>query len=379
MQNPQVHEADLALEQNMGHNITLGITYMMSLGRELPTAIDTNFSIGATGYGTFAVAAPVSANALNSYPVSTNSEAPTSLANFPQPPATGGYTVLPAGGKASPIFPAGFQEKFFLNGSRPNAAYYQLLQVQSSVNSSYNALAFQVNRRFDRGFSLLTNFTWSHALDENPYESTVVPSYNLSDPTNPRADYGNSSTDVRLRYVGAVVYQPQTNFHGIVQQVLGGWRIVPLVQLQSGLPYSPTISSSSFKTVTLSNGSTGTLAGTGINGAGSGSTRVPWIARDSYTYPKTAVVDLRVGKNFYLSAVPHLERLRLELFAEAFNLMNHQNITSVNTEAYTLGDVTGAPVAQTLTPYSQFAKYNNSNSNYTYSSRQIQVAARLHF
>jgi hypothetical protein len=129
----------------------------------------------------------------------------------------------------------------------------------------------------------------------------------------------------------------------------------------------------------LANGTTGTLAGTGINGAGSGSTRVPWIARDSYNYPKTVVVDLRVGKNFYLSAIPHFERLRLELFAEVFNLMNHQNITALTTEAYTLGDVTGAPVVQTLTPYSNFATYTNSNSNYTYSSRQTQVAARLHF
>jgi hypothetical protein len=312
--------------------------------------------------------------------VSTNSEAPTSLANYPQPPATGGYTVLPAGGKAPPVFPVGYQEKFFLNGSRPAPEYYQILQVQSSVNSSYNALAFQVNRRFEQGFSLLTNFTWSHALDENPYESTVVPSYTLSDPTNPRADYGNSTTDVRLRYVGALVYQPQTNFRGVLEEVLGGWRIAPLVQLQTGEPYSPTISSSSFKTVTLSSGGASmNLAGTGINGAGSGSTRVPWIARDSYNYPKTAVVDLRIGKNFYLPVVPHLERVRLEVFAECFNVMNHQNITSLNTEAYSLGDVSNAPVVQTLTPYNGFAKYNSSNSNYTYSSRQVQVTARLHF
>jgi Carboxypeptidase regulatory-like domain/TonB-dependent Receptor Plug Domain len=380
MQNPQVHEADLAVEQNMGHNTTLGITYMMSLGRELPTAIDTNFNIGATGYGTFALSSPTSSSALKTYMVSSNSEAPTSLANYPQPPATGGYIVLPAGGKAPPVFPSGYQQKFFLNGTRPNPAYYQILEVQSSVNSSYNALAFQVDHRFERGFSLLTNFTWSHALDENPYESTVVPSYTLSDPTNPRADYGNSSTDVRLRYVGAMVYQPQTNFHGVLEQVLGGWRIAPLVQIQSGLPYSPTISTSSFKTVTLTTGgATQNLAGTGINGAGSGSTRVPWIGRDSYTYPKTAVFDLRVGKNFYLSAIPRFERLRLEVFAEAFNVMNHQNITAVNTEAYTLGDVANAPVVQTLTPYNGFATYTNSNSNYTYSPRQMQLAARLHF
>jgi hypothetical protein len=381
MQNPQVHEADLAIEQNMGKNTTLGITYMMSLGRELPTGIDTNYSIAGTGYGTFAVAPAAGASTVpsNPYPVSTNSEAPTSLTSYPLAPQTGAYTVLPHGGKPSPAFPVGFQEKFFLNFARPNLAYYQLIRVQSSVNSSYNALAFQVDHRYQRGFSLLTNITWSHALDENPYESTVVPGYNLSDPTNPRADYGNSSTDVRIRYVAALVYEPQTHFHGIEQQVLGGWRIAPLFQEQTGLPYSPSISSSSFKSVTLSNGSTGTLAGTGINGAGSGSTRVPWIGRNSYNMPKTAVFDLRLGKNFYLPKILNFDGLRLELFAQVFNVMNHQNITGVTSEAYTLGDVKGAPIVQTLTPYSSFATYTSSNGNYTYSPRQVELAARLHF
>ncbi|SEG72982.1 TonB-dependent Receptor Plug Domain [Bryocella elongata] len=381
MQNPQVHEADLALEQNLGHNFIFGLTYMMSLGRELPTAIDTNFSIGATGIGTFAVNSPSASAPSNPYAVSTNSEAATN-SNFPYPPATGGYVTLPHGGATPPILPAGFQEKFFLNGTRPNAAYYQILQVQSSVNSSYNALAAQIEKRYDHGFSLLSNITWSHALDENPYESTVVPSYTLSDPTNPRADYGNSATDVRIRYVASAIYEPQTHFHGLTKQVLGGWRIAPLVQLQSGLPYSPTISSTSFKTVTLNDGTTGTLAGTGINGAGSGSTRVPWVARDSFHYPRTAVVDLRLGKNFYL---PRVDRFglhsepRFEVFAEVFNVMNHQNITSLVTEAYALTDVKGSTPTQTLTPYAPFGTYTNSNSNYTYSPRQLQISGRLHF
>jgi hypothetical protein len=380
MQNPQVHEADLAIERNVGANTTVGITYMMSVGHELPTAIDTNFNYAATGYGTFAVTSAAAAAGLqNPYPVSTNAEAPSSI-DYLYGPQTGGYNVLPHGGKLPPVFPVGYQQKFFLTGTRRNPSYYQILEVQSSVNSSYNALALQVDHRYEHGLSLLTNITWSHALDGNPYESTVVPSYNLSDPTNPSSDYGNSATDVRIRYVGAIVYQPQANFRGIKQQVLGGWRIAPLVQLQTGLPYSPTIFSSSFKSATINGvAQPETLAGTGINGAGSGSTRVPWIGRDSYNYPKTAVFDMRVGKNFYLPTIAHVAGMRLELFAEVFNVVNHQNITSVNTEAYTLADVAKAVPTQTLSPYGSFATYTNSNSNYTYSPRQIQIAGRLHF
>ena len=385
MKDPEVHEADLAIEQNLGANTTLGITYMMSLGRELPTAIDTNFSVASTAFGTFSVAPAASSTTAQTYPVSTSSEA-ASGTNYPYAPQTGVYITLPHGGATPPAFPTGFQEKFFLTGTRPNAAYYQILQVQSSVNSSYNALAFQIDHRYQHGLSLLANITWSHALDENPYESTVVPGYNLTDPTNPRSDYGNSNSNIPIRFVAAAVYQPQTHFHGVEKFLLDGWRIAPLAQIQSGYNYSPTISYSSYKTVTLSNGTTGTLAGTGVNGAGSSSTRVPWIARNSYSYPKTAVFDVRLGKNFSLPSVNKFGlngEPRLELFAEIFNVMNHQNITALNTEAYTLSDSTGAGTGtapiQTLAPFASFGTYTNSNSSYTYSPRQLQISARLHF
>ena len=45
MQNPQVHEADLAIEQDLGHNLVLGITYMSSFGRELDSASDVNVNL----------------------------------------------------------------------------------------------------------------------------------------------------------------------------------------------------------------------------------------------------------------------------------------------------------------------------------------------
>jgi hypothetical protein len=387
MQNPQVHEADLALEQNMGKNTTFGITYMMSLGRELPTGFDLNLARNNFGYYSPVLTTAAAAGTVTSYPVSPNSEAPTSLANYPQPPSSGGYTVLPHGGYKQPVLPANYLQKVYYSSTgaasaRIDTNYYQLLQIQSSVNSSYNALAFQVNHRYEHGLSVLTNFTWSHALDENPYESTVVPSFTLNDPSNPRSDYGNSATDVRLRYVGAVIYEPQTHFHGVEKALLGGWRISPIVQLQTGLPYSPTISSTLKQVVVIGVGKEFlySTAGGNSNGSGSTSTRVPWIPRNSYNYPKTAVVDMRLSKNFYLPSI-HLfgknSEPRIEFLTELFNVMNHQNITGLTTEAYTLSN-NAADIAQ-LTAYANFGTYTSSNSNFTYSPRQLQLAARFHF
>ena len=174
--------------------------------------------------------------------------------------------------------------------------------------------------------------------------------------------------------------------------LLGGWRIAPLVQIQTGLPYTPSVSvtSSAFKSVNVTpqaspavrscagtNLCSANLASTGVNGNGSSADRIPFIERNTYNYPKTAVVDIRLGKNFFFeSHALHLDRLRFEVFAELFNVMNHQNITGLTTEAYTLSSVNGVP---TLAPYSNFGTYTNSNSNYTYSPRQLQLAGRLHF
>ncbi len=388
MQNPQVHEADLAIERDLGHNTVLGVTYMMSLGRELPSAIDTNFSPAATADYTFTITAPATSTASNSYAISST-ETPE-YSSYPQP-AQSGYVVQPHGGKKVP-FAVGqtFTTKVFLQPvvttagvySRPDPAYGQILEVRSNVNSSYNALAVQLNHRYENGFSLLANYTWSHALDDNPYLSTVVPSYTALDPTDLKLEHGNSSLDVRQRFVFAAVYQPQTHFHGLTDKLLGGWRIAPVVQIQSGLPYTPYVvgSVSGLSVPSGTDGCTPVAPATtcpvspaykGLNGSGSSADRLPWIERNTYNFPKTIVVDARFGKNFYIDA-PHLSPMRLEFFGEVFNLMNHQNITGITDEAYTLSGTS-------LTPYSNFGDYTNSNSNWAYSSRQIQIAARLHF
>jgi hypothetical protein len=383
MQNPQVHEADMAVEQDLGHGWVLGLTYMMSLGRELPSAVDTNVNTANTYDYTFTVVAPTATSTSNSFGIN-NTEAP-SYSSYPQPAVTG-YVTLPSGGKTVP-FAVGqtFTTKVFLQpagtsaSTRPNPAYGQILKVLSDVNSSYNALAVQLNHRWEKGLSFMSNYTWSHALDDNPYLSTVVPTFNRLDPTDRHLEHGNSVLDVRQRFVGAFVFQPQTHFHGLTDTLIGGWRIAPIVQLQAGLPFTPYVSGS-VSGLTVPNGVDGctTAAGCtvnsaykGLNGSGSSADRLPWIDRNTYNYPRTAVVDVRVGKNFYIN-LPHLNSSRLEFFAEAFNLMNHQNITGITDEAYTLSGTS-------LTPNSSFGNYTNSNSNYMYTPRQIQLAARYHF
>jgi hypothetical protein len=341
LQNPQVHEVDLALEQDLGWNTTFALTYMGSFGRELDSSNDVNVSDAGISTVSYTV---------------NNSTTQTVL--------PGTYITLPHGGKNPPL-PNGFvyTTKLFTGAGRPNPLYGDILDIASNVNSSYNALAVQLNRRFSQGFSLMTNYTWSHALDFNPYIGTGVPTFNVFDPTDLKKEYGNSSLDVRQRFVFAGVYQPTFNTHGWLQYVAEGWRIAPIVQAQTGLPYTPSVS-----------GSAPGGAFKGINGTGSSADRIDILGRNQITMPKTAVVDLRLGKNFDVPGL-HQERYRLELFAEVFNLMNHQNITSVSDGAYSIS--TGS--TNTLNFVQNYGTYLNSNSNTVYSQREMQLAARLHF
>ena len=358
LQNPQVHEADLALEQDLGHDLVLGVTYMSSFGRELDSANDVNVNLAGGVPTTFYI---------NNTPSGPGITKP----------------VLPHGGKPAPLVGTTTQVKVYTavaGKARNNANYYRILRIASNVNSNYNALAFQINKRYRNGFSLLSNFTWSHALDGNPYIGTGIPGPSQLDPNDPSKDYGNSSLDVRRRFVLAVTYQPQTHFHGYKDTLLGGWRLAPILQVQSGLPYTPFVSGFPVES---------TSGVRSANGAGGTSGRIDAIRRNQYTRPKTAKADVRLGKNFYFNVNKYgIERPRLEFFAEVFNVANHQNITGIQNTAYNLagqiipgltpptGPATGY---DTLTLQPNFGTYNNSNSNYTYTPRQLQLAVRLHF
>jgi hypothetical protein len=162
----------------------------------------------------------------------------------------------------------------------------------------------------------------------------------------------------------------------------------PILQIQSGLPYSASVS-----------GSSPTGLG-GVNGS-NGSNRLD-IGRNTFSQPGTWVADLRLSKNF-----PLTERVKMELSTDFFNLANKQNVTGVNTTAYSIAtsgtvatptgsvpcgngvglnpkpclnfNTTGATPTSGAPFATVFGTKSNTNSNFTYSPRQIQLGLRIKF
>jgi hypothetical protein len=339
LQNPEVQMIDLAIEQDLGKGTTLSLSYLGSLGRELASATNVNAGLNSTTLVNYTVSVPAAV-----------------------PPT--GYVTQPHGGKPSPLANGAVVPVQVYTGTSINPNFGQILDIRSNVNSSYNGLAIQIRHRMSKSFQLMSNYTWAHALDFNPYIGTGYGSYNQYDPENLRAEYGNSSLDVRHRFVFSAVYAPSVHASRFWENVVDGWRISPIVQIQSGLPFTPSVTGHA----------TGSAFST-INGSG-GSNRIESLGRNQFNFPATATTDLRVSKNFDLDRLG--EHFRLELLGEAFNLFNHQNITAISTAAYTATGSTSTGTG-TLVFNPNFATYKNSNSNTVYSSRQIQVGARLHF
>jgi hypothetical protein len=124
-----------------------------------------------------------------------------------------------------------------------NRPYFSKFPYLSDINrisnqdfSNYHGLQVTLTERPWHGLSYLLGYTWAHALDEagGDWNGAALPS-NLF---NVRSDYGNSIDDVRHRMTLSVSYAlPQK---GSFAQLLQGWKLNSVANIQSALPWSVT-------------------------------------------------------------------------------------------------------------------------------------------
>jgi outer membrane receptor protein involved in Fe transport len=352
--NPEVHEADLTVEQDIGWNTVFSMSWLGSFGRDLPDFVDSNLP------------APTS---INYTVVNTNGQGV--LHN-------GAVITTPFYGYAS-----GTGAPAVADYGRPNPNYGVMDKIFSGVTSNYEALVLQVQHRMSHHLQFQGNYTWSHALDYGATNTTFTPSTGMSmlDPRNIRADYGNALENVPNRFVFTAVATAPWHYTGVKGNLLNDFELSPSFAAQNGNPYSAGLSGSSANLVSSYSPTgyvTGTQSGNGSFNGSDGAVRIPGLERDAFKQPATYMFDARISKRITIH-----EGYQLELLAEGFNLFNHQNVTSMNMTAYSLGTAkTSAGQAyNTLTEYTSatFGTANNSNNNNIYTPRELQLGARLQF
>jgi len=247
----------------------------------------------------------------------------------------------------------------------------------SDVNSWYNSMVVTFRRPVSHGLEFLANYTLSKATDGGEVPGQYGTFYGTDypiDPMNRKLEYATSDLNQHHRFVGSAVWMPRLS--GLsstpVRLLVNGWNFSTIVTLASGQPVTAYLSG--FAAGGPDGGLTG---GTVSNSGGSTSGRAPWIPRNAYNLPALHNVDFRIGREFGVT-----ERLKLQLIGEAFNLFNTTNITAENTTAYnyTKPGATGC-VGHTnacLVPNAAFLR-PTAASTFIYTSRQLQISARLTF
>jgi hypothetical protein len=220
----------------------------------------------------------------------------------------------------------------------------------SDASSWYHALTVNVEKRMSRGFELFSSYTWSHSIDDGTdLQSTLEP----QDSRFPFLERGNSVNDQRHRWVTSAVFTTEAAKSGdsAWKHAFGAITLSPIIEVGSGRPFNVITgtdtrldlgASQARPSVVTSGGTTSPyIPGVQFGVAdlcltNSGSTfSVPFVSppagcngnlgRNAFTGPGFFQIDLRISK-----AIPLGEKLKLNLIADGFNLLNRTNVAAVN-------------------------------------------------
>src|SRR5882757_9758210 len=107
----------------------------------------------------------------------------------------------------------------------------------SNASSWYNALTFNLSKRFSHGFELLSSYTWSHAIDDaTDLQSPLEP----QDSRFLNLERSNSVNDQRHRWVNSAVLQSARakSGDGFFQRLIADFTFSPIIEYSSGRPFN---------------------------------------------------------------------------------------------------------------------------------------------
>jgi len=128
---------------------------------------------------------------------------------------------------------------------RPNPLYSGFNYRANNLNSNYNSMVTEVQKRFSHGLQFQFSFTWSRLMDSGSdlfTGSTATggysqPFYFISN-NAPKLEYGPGAFDHQKNFKAIFTYEVPffKDQHGLVGHALGGWQISSFYQGYSGHP-----------------------------------------------------------------------------------------------------------------------------------------------
>ncbi len=275
-------------------------------------------------------------------------------------------------------------------------------------SGKYDGLQVSLNRRVGNNMFVTGAYTWSHTRDNSNgglgtgaagpgsrfFIQNGAPQFHLN--------YGNSDQDIRNVFVGSIVYSLPYG-HGqqfggnspiLLNEILGGWQVNSITTVQGGTPfdittggnlgagidnradvlsYSPvrrslvggngSANNRTYFTGTFAIPPTQTVAGT------TAFVRPGNVERNQFYGPGLTVEDFGLFKDFAVT-----ERFKLELRAQAYNLLNTPQFT--NPDGNISNGVQNADGTYSTGPGKSFGSVSGVRQ---LSQRQLEFAARINF
>jgi hypothetical protein len=254
-----------------------------------------------------------------------------------------------------PAFIPGNSTASNISQRRPYGPALDTIRLVNSIGSSnYNSLQVSIDKRFSKGLTFQSNYTWGKSIDYGSGGGTQWPSMT---PGAAFYDRGLSDFHHAHRFVASGLWEMPalTGSAPVVKWVFGGWQSSGALILQSAAAFA------------VQAGRDNTLTGFGNRahqvGDPSQSARqdpnrdpvLEWFNTRAFAHntagvygtsgrnivygPGLANVDFAMAKYF-----PITESIRLQFRGEFFNLFNHTNFNEPNSTltAATYGRITSA-------------------------------------
>lgn len=309
-QNPYSQQAEFGIERQLGPSLSISVSYVWSHTLRIGRARDVNL--------------------------------------LPAPFVPAGPANIPIRQWAGTNCPGGFLglgATCFVN-----PLILQINQYESSASALYQAGILEVNKRFSNHFGLMASYTYSKALDDTTDWNS---DYEAFDQASVQGERGLSEFDQRHKVVVAGVFESpwkggaDANF---AERILSGFTLSPIVRGNSSRPFN-------------------LLVGGDVNGdRHSTNDRPPGAPRDSGIGPDFWTFDMRLTRQFGLG-----EKVRLQLMAEGFNILNRTNFATVNNVVGLIGPPFNLHASEKVSPSTGLG-YNGALAK-----REIQLGLRFTF
>jgi len=195
------------------------------------------------------------------------------------------------------------------SATRVNQTFNHVDTFQSIGKGTYNALTVTVNKRMSHGIQAQASYTLAKGEDTSPLTGTYVVGSGddrLSDPTSVDRDKGVAPFNQTHTFVFSGLLAPKVSGSGVGPALLNNNQLGFILQANSGLPFN-------------------IRANRDLNLDGVQNDRPVGIDRNTGRLGRVFNVDAR-----YVRFIALGTHLRSELFVEAKNIFNTQNVASVN-------------------------------------------------